>query len=108
MKTWKLASATFQGGTQEIGALIGKKVRLRVNLFSVLIYDAIANTRETTDLQRGAIGFVTNPKGADLLIAYSTKPITNAPSLNALKNSGAFFVVLVNSATFKAQFEIET
>lgn len=107
MKTWKAASAVFQGGTQQINALKGKRVRATSTLTSARVYDPIYNRQDTTTIQRGAIGFVSNPLGSDVLIAYPKQEHAQAASLDALMRNCMFFVVVVNGPTFKAQFEIE-
>ncbi len=107
MKTWKAASAVFQGGTQQINALRGKRVRTKAVLSSARVYDPIYNRQETTDLQRGTVGFVSNPLADELLIAFPRQEHTRPNSLEALMRNCMFFVVVINGPTFKAQFDVE-
>jgi hypothetical protein len=107
MKTWKPASALFQGGAQQINALKGKRVRATSNLTSARLYDPTHDRQETTTIQRGATGFISNPLGSDLLIAYPKQEYSQTASLDALMRNCMFFVVVVNGPTFKARFEVE-
>ena len=61
MLNWKPAFSVFQGGTQQVKALIGKRVRVKQNLYSAAIYDSIHKKHNTTDLKKGAIGVIANP-----------------------------------------------
>ena len=106
MAGWRSAAAAFQGGTQQINGMKGKRVRARSSLFSANLFDPINNRQETTTIQAGAIGFVTNPHGACLLVAFS-KDGKPCPNLEALTRTHQFFVVIINEPTFKATFEIE-
>ncbi len=107
MKTWKAVSAVFQGGTQQINALRGKRVRTKAVLTAARVHDPIYNRQETTDLQRGAVGFVSNPLDDEVLIAFPKQEHTQPSSLEALMRNCMFFVVVINGPTFKAQFEVE-
>jgi len=107
MKTWKAASIVFQGGTQQINALRGKRVRTKAVLSSARVYDPVYNRQETTDLQRGAVGFVSNPLADDLLIAFPKQEHTQPSSLEALMRNCMFYVVVVSGPTFKTQFDVE-
>jgi hypothetical protein len=107
MKTWKAASTVFQGGTQQINTLKGKRVRSNSVLLSARVYDPIYNREETATIPRGAIGFVSNPLGNELLIAYPKQEHTQTGSLEALMRNCMFFVVVINGPTFKAQFDVE-
>jgi len=108
MPTWKPASTVFQGGTQQIEAMKGKRVRTTRPLLSARLHDPVNSRDQTTDLARGAVGLVANPLKDDLLIAYPKLASTVVSTLDALMRSGAFLVVVVNGPTFKAAFEVET
>jgi hypothetical protein len=107
MPTWKPASAVFPGGTQAIKALVGARVRNRVPLGSVPLFDPIHNTHATIGLSAGTVGFIANPVGANLLIAIPSLPGPAPTSLAQLQRTGQFRVVTVNEPTFKHQFEVE-
>jgi hypothetical protein len=107
MKAWKAASTVFQGGTQQINALRGKRVRAKSVLNSARVYDPIYNRQDTTTIQRGAVGFISNPLADELLIAFPKQEPAQSNSLEALMRNCMFFVVVINGPTFKAQFEIE-
>jgi hypothetical protein len=107
MPTWKPASAVFLGGTQQIKALIGARVRNRVHLGSVPLFDPIHHKQATTELIAGTVGFVANPNGANLLLAFASAPGQIPASLAQLQRTGNFRVVVVNEPTFKLQFEVE-
>lgn len=106
MAGWRPASAAFQGGTQQINGLKGRRVRARSSIFAAHLFDPIHNKQETTTIHAGAIGFVTNPHGACLLVAFS-KDGRVCPNLEALSRTNQFFVVIINEPTFKATFEVE-
>jgi hypothetical protein len=82
MKTWRAASAFFQGGTQQINSLKGKRVRSTSVLTSARVYDPIHNRPDTATIERGAIGFVSNPLGNELLIAYPKQEHAQIVSLD--------------------------
>lgn len=108
MPSWQPASAVFLGGTQQIKAMIGARVRNRVHLGSVPLFDPIHHTQATTELLPGTQGFVANPSGANLLVAFS--PLPGRPrfdSLAQLQRTGSFKVAVINEPTFKQQFEVE-
>jgi hypothetical protein len=107
MKTWKAVSAVFQGGSQQINALRGKRVRTKAALSSARVYDPVYNRQETTDVQRGAVGFVSNPLADELLIAFPKQEHTQSGSLEALMRNCMFYVVVINGPTFKDQFDVE-
>lgn len=107
ISTWKPAYAVFLGGTQQIRGLVGARVRTRTRLLSFPLFDPIHNTHATTDLVAGAVGFVANPHGTDLLIAFPAHPGTSPASLADLQRIGHFKVVIVNEPTFKQQFDVE-
>ena len=107
MKTWKAASALFQGGTQQVNSLKGKRVRSTSVLTSARVYDPIYNRPDTATIECGKIGFVSNPLGNELLIAYPKQEHTQIVSLDALMRNCMFLVVVVNGSTFKDRFEVE-
>lgn len=107
MKMWKAASSVFQGGTHQINALKGKRVRAKSILSYAHVYDPVDNRHETTTIQSGVVGFVSNPLGMDLLIAYPKENHMSSESLVTLMRNCMFFVVVVNGVTFRAQFEVE-
>ena len=108
MATWKPASIVFHGGTQQINALKGKRVRTKANLLSARVFDPIHHQQTTTNVPFGAIGFVSNSQNDSLLIVFPKQPNLNVASLESLSRSGAFFVVVINAPTFKLQFDVDT
>ena len=108
MSSWKPAFSVFQGGTQQIKELKGKRVRAKVALSSIRIYDPIHHQQTTADLEEGSVGFVTAPQGADLLVAFPEEPNSSPQVLEALVRSGRFFVVQINGPTFKQRFDVES
>lgn len=111
MSTWQPASSVFSGGTQEIKALLGRRVRTTASISGLLVYDPnpAQKKHETFDLSHGRVGFVghSSPQRHDLLVAFPINRSSNPPSLEALSRSGSFKVVVVNAPTFKHKFEIE-
>ena len=107
MTTWKPASSVFLGGTQQIKSLVGTRVRTRMPLLSCALFDPIHGTQETIDLPRGSMGYVANPHGQWLLIAFPSPPAVLPSSLAELQRLGSFKVVMVNEPTFKLQFDVE-
>ena len=107
MSSWKPASAVFLGGTQQIKALVGVRVRTRTSLQSFPLFDPFRKTPGTTNLAAGAVGFVANPQDANLLIAFPSSAGVVPASLKDLQRTGFFKVVVVNEPTFKHQFDVE-
>jgi len=107
MGTWKPASGVFLGGTQQIKSLVGARVRTRTHLLSFPLFDPIQNAPATTDIPVGTVGFVANPQGDSLLIAFPSQPGHVPRSLTELQRGGRFKVVIVNEPTFKQQFDVE-
>jgi len=91
-------------------ALVGRKVRARVPLQSVAVYDPVQGKQETFNLRQGAVGLIANPHPVrfDFLIAFPVNVGQPVTSLDQLARSGAFKVLVINEPTFKMQFEIET
>lgn len=109
MKIWKKASAVFIGGTENIKSLNGIRVKVTTDIRSN-IYDHIGGTDLTADLTTDTIGFISrpNPNSLDeLLIAFPKSKDKTFRNLGSLTQSGDFFVIRINSPTFKANFDIE-
>jgi hypothetical protein len=109
MAIWKPASVVFLGGTEQIRGLLGRRVRSRVTLQDVNVYDPSVARPQTFDVRAGAIGFVAHPHPArfDFLLAFPLDQSRLPSGLGALNRPGAFKVVEINEPTFKFQFEIE-
>ena len=109
MSKWKPAASVFFGGTNQIQAIKGKKVRTRVPLLNIRVYDPNNSRIETFSLNKGAIGLVANPhpNHPELLIAFPLNSVLEPTTLDNLMKSGQFKVIIVNEPTFKMQFEIE-
>jgi hypothetical protein len=103
---WKSAALVFHGGTQQVIALKGKRVRTRA-LVRANLYDPIHKTQKSIDIVPGSVGLIANPIADQILIAFakhSSPPITN---IDALKRTNDFNVAVVNWPTFRMQFEID-
>lgn len=109
MSLWKPTAAVFFGGTEQMKALTGRKVRTRVPLQNIAVYDPIHGKQETFSLRQGAVGLIANPHPVrfDFLIAFPVNGGQQVTSLDQLSRSGAFKVLVINEPTFKMQFEIE-
>jgi hypothetical protein len=109
MSSWKLASSVFFGGTGQIQAIKGRRVRARVPLSNFNVYDPINPRTETFSVRAGAIGLIANPhpNRPELLIAFPLNPALAPTTLDNLMRTGGFKVVMVNEPTFRLQFEIE-
>ena len=107
MVRWKSASAVFQGGTAQVLALKGKRVRARAALQGIQLNVVEGNPPQTADVPLGSVGLIANPSGADILIAMPKALGVSVTTLDALTRSGAFMVVRVNWSTFREQFEVE-
>ncbi len=109
MSTWKPASTIFHGGTDQMKALKGRRVRTRTPIHGILVYDPINGRHESFDLHLGAIGLVANPHPTrhEFLVAFSLSAGQPVTTLDQLAKSGAMKVVVVNEPTFRMQFDIE-
>ena len=110
MAQWIPVGWDFDGSTDGIRKLRGKRVRAKGALHRAVVYDPVnAGRQENVDLAAQTVGFVANPHPnmRDLLIAVPTAPNTPANSLDALSRTSAFKVVVVNAPTFRLQFEFE-
>ena len=96
----------FHGGSQQANSLVGKRVRNHSSI-SCTLFDPINNTQKTVDIGRNSTGIMANPVVDHLLSAYPTKASTPITTLEALQRSNQFFVIRINWATFRTQFEIE-
>ena len=107
MSGWRITSAVFNGGTEEIKRLIGKRVRTKRDLLDFPLHDPARPLPGKRTVPSGAIGFVANPYRDGVLLAFPDKPGAACMTLDALARQHAFYVVFVNQPTFKSQFEIE-
>lgn len=111
MSTWKPASSVFSGGTEQVKALKGRRVRARASLLQILLHNPAQREQETFDIRAGATGWVANPHPTMsdcLLIAFPANASLQPANLDALVRAGAFKVAVINGPTFKLQFEIES
>ncbi len=108
MPIWKIASAVFTGGTEQIKQFKGKKVRARAQL-QLNVYDPINNKQESIIIKSGAMGLISNqhPTQFSLLVAFDLRPTATITTLENIMRGGTFKVVIVNEITFKQQFEVE-
>jgi|GEM_PF-5692976 len=107
MVRWKSASAVFQGGTAQVLALKGKRVRARSALQGVQVNVLEGNPPQTANVPLGSVGLIANPSGADILIAMPRALGMAVTTLEALTRSGAVTVIRINWPTFREQFEVE-
>src|SRR4051812_11687597 len=110
MTQWIPVGWDFDGSTEGIRRLQGKRVRNRSALLAAGVYDPInPAARETYDVPAQTTGFVANPHPnlRDLLVAVPAGANQLAGSLDALARSGNFKVIVVNAPTFRLQFEWE-
>lgn len=112
MPTWKSAVTAFPaGGTEAIRKLVPSRVRTKTRLLSVLVFDpGHPDEQQTCDLPAGSIGVVANPhpQQPSLLIVFPLQNTTQVVSLAQLMRNGQFRTVVINEATFRAHFEVET
>jgi hypothetical protein len=110
MAQWIPVGWDFDGSTEGIRRLRGKRVRTKGALHGAVVYDPVnTGQQQNFDVAAHTVGFVANPHPnmQDLLIAVPTAPNTLANSLDSLARSNAFKVVVVNAPTFRLQFEFE-
>ncbi|MCM5679571.1 hypothetical protein M8A51_08500 [Schlegelella sp. S2-27] len=109
MSIWKPAVSVFRGGTEEIRRLYGSRVRARISLRGIAVYNPAATRPQTCDIEQGAVGFVTHPHPHrfDFLLAFPSDQGRLPRDIQALSRLASFKVVEVNEPTFKQQFEIE-
>ena len=109
MPIWKVASAVFTGGTEQIKQLKGRRVRTKRQL-ELNAYDPIHNRQETVTIRPGSIGILSNHHPSQLsmlLIAFDQRPNAIITTLESMTRGNAFKVIVVNEPTFKMQFEVE-
>jgi hypothetical protein len=108
MPVWRSAASVYQGGTEQIRRLRGKRVRALVPL-QLRGFDPVNDRQWHEPIGRGMVGIITNPHPnlADLLIAFDKRPGATITSLDQLLRSGSFTVIVVNDPTFKLKFEVE-
>lgn len=109
MKTWQKAVTVFHGGSQQVKAFHGKRVRAS-RILELQAYPADpAKPDAQISIAAGAIGFVgyPYPHGNELLLAFPKNPKQPVASIDELTRSKPFFVARVNEPTFKAWFEVE-
>ena len=108
MATWKPAATCFDGSTDGIRALKGRRVRTRHALLGLPRHDPAAASSKSFDVAAGTEGFVGYPHAdmRSLLIVFPNNPAAMANGFDALARSGEFRVAVVNGPTFKLQFEV--
>ena len=108
MATWKAAAACFDGSTDSIRALKGRRVRARHALLDIPRHDPAVANPKAFDVAAGTEGFVGYPHAdmRSLLIVFPNNPAAMANGFDALTRSAAFRVGVVNGPTFKLQFEV--
>lgn len=110
MAIWKPASTIFHGGTDQIKALQGRKVRARAPIHGILVYDPVHGKQESFDLHLGAVGLVANPHPTrnEILVAFPVNRGQAPTTLDQLARSGSMKVLVINEPTFKWQFDIQS
>ena len=109
---WRHADTLFIGGSEQVKALTGRRVRARCALLGANVYDPDNGPSKKIDVAMWSSGFVANPHPtrADVLIALPRPhtPGAQATTLEELTRRGGFDVIFVNYRTFREQFDIET
>ncbi|MFO1311556.1 MAG: hypothetical protein U1F41_05755 [Burkholderiales bacterium] len=110
MAIWKAAATCFDGSTQSIRALKGRRVRTRTALLGLARHDPATANPRPFDVAAGTEGFVGFPHAdmRSLLVVFPNNPASMASGFDALARSGEFRVAVVNGPTFKLQFEVAT
>lgn len=106
---WKLAGSIYRGGSQEVRALLGKRVRARTAMSACRVYDPIGHKQETTDialLAEGLVGHVPAGQFDQVLLAF---PAEHGARLTSLEQAARHKIrsILVNWPTFRANFDID-
>lgn len=105
---WTPVSDVFEGGTEAVRALIGKRVR-STSSTSYFGYDGVAQVLTTPDaVRKGEEGFIANPWHTSVLIAMPAGSFPRLASLDQLMRSGKFRVLAVDWNEFARRFEIDT
>lgn len=108
MSVWKRTLAVFQGGTEQIKKLKGRRIRARTAL-ELKLYDPVTGKQATGAIAVGEIGLVSHhhPTNFGFLLAFPAANHGPVTTLDAIMRSGKFRVFEVNEPTFKVQFDIE-
>lgn len=106
MSSWYSTVGLLTGGSQQVKGLQGLKVRTRCEIISARLYDPIHRKQSTRDLQANAEGFFANINCDGVIIVFPLSATIAAGSLESLRRSGLFQVVVVNIPTFEYQFEV--
>ena len=106
---WKLAGTLFRGGTLEVRALLGKRVRARRLLSGCRLFDPSGREHETTDIvmaAEGLIGYVPTGQLDQILLVF---PIERGVRLLSLDQAARQRIqsVLINWPTFRDAFDID-
>ncbi len=106
---WKDASKVFLGGTEQIKALYGKRIRAKTSLQGANVFDPAATKPQTINIAKDWIGFVARPHPTrfNFLLAFPTDQSKVPSTIEGLK-AGTFKVVEINEPTFKLQFQVES
>jgi len=109
MPIWKPASAIVFANRAV--AFTGHRVKLKVALLSVQLYDPIHKKDTTVSLSQGAIGFLAGPMPGTtaplLLVAFPNSLADDGMTFERLQRKQDFKVVVVSESTFVHQFEIQ-
>lgn len=104
---WKHVDAIYKGGTEELKALEDCLVRTRCAISSLQVHlGADVPSTTTQSLGSGQLGRVARPYKDMALLVFLRHPGEAPPPLDKLRLKD-FFVVRVNWATFRTQFDIE-
>jgi len=106
---WKPASLVFEGGTEEVRALIGHRVRARrdVQLFSFLGSEARNPLGPPVKMARGEMAFVANPYETMVVLALPGAKASLPDTLKALTSKGNFRVLCADWSELRTSFDIE-
>jgi hypothetical protein len=112
MGNWFSVSQVFQGGTQQVVELAGKKVKANTSIPSVRLFDVVhPNKIESKPIPVGLIGWLTGPNRnanqPEVLIAFPNDPKIPPQSLRELERKSDFYVISIDEVNFKDRFYIE-
>lgn len=102
---WRQAHTVFEGGTDAVHSLFGRRVRVLHQMTLNQYVPQGLSDRPAFEVAIGQQGFVGRPVNLDIVVVF---PIVQTPFPAGIKAlmSKDFASVLVNWPTFRAQFEV--
>jgi hypothetical protein len=105
---WVPADRVFRGGTEEVKALYGRRVRSRMPVAPNRFHGVDMRAGDPVALPALTVAFVGRPVRDMVVLAVPTPPVVPGLTLAMLERRGVFTAVLVNWPTLRTAFEIET